>query len=194
MLKSRLKFKNCRIDSAYVSTRAKLEDHIVIAEDSVIEPTVKIGRYTYMQANCNLNNCIMGSFCSLGNNVLIGPWQHPLNLMSTSPKIYRDILGGDFSDKPLQTTIGNDVWIGSNVIIIGGITIGNGAVIGAGSVVTKDVPDYAVVVGNPSRILRYRFSATDREKIDRLNWWNWNNDEIVKNKKIFEKEFLNIKS
>lgn len=119
MLKSRLKFKNCRIDSAYVSTRAKLEDHIVIAEDSVIEPTVKIGRYTYKQANCNLNNCIMGSFCSLGSNVLIGPWQHPLNLMSTSPKIYRDILGGDFSDKPLQTTIGNDVWIGSNVIIIG---------------------------------------------------------------------------
>ena len=119
MMKARIKFKSCRIDSAYVSVSAKLEDHIVIAENSVVEPTVSIGRYTYMQSNCNINNCEMGRFCSLGNNVLIGPWQHPMNMLTTNPKVYRNIIRRHeiFNDLPSRSYIGNDVWIGSIIVL-----------------------------------------------------------------------------
>ena len=188
---SRIHFRNCRIDSAYVSIKATLEDHVVVAEGSVIEPTVSIGRYTYMQAGCNINNCNMGRYCSLGNNVLIGPWQHPLNRLSTNPKIYRNILiwgGVGFDDLPPKTVIGNDVWIGSNAIVLGGVKIGNGAVIGAGSLVTKDVPDFAIVVGNPARMIRYRFSELNRKKISKLSWWEWTEAEMRNNLEEFKEE------
>lgn len=184
-LRSRWHFRgrNIRIDSAYVSVKAELSDHIVIAENSIIEPTVIIGRYTYMQANCNINNASLGNFCSLGFNVLIGPWQHPLHMISTSPKLYRNVLaeGGAFMDMPKRTTIGHDVWIGSNAIILGGVTIGNGAVIGAGAIVTKDVPAYAIVIGVPARIIRYRFDETIIKNITKSGWYNWSDNQIKEN-------------
>ena len=77
-----------------------------------------------------------------------------------------------------KTGIGNDVWIGSNVIIPGGIQIGTGAIVATGSVVVKDVPPYAIVGGNPAKIIRYRFS---KEQIDVLlgsEWWNWPIEKI----------------
>ena len=68
--------------------------------------------------------------------------------------------------------IGNDVWIGSRAILLGAIKIGDGAVVGAGSVVTKDVPPYAIVVGNPARIIGYRFNEQTIKELMRLSWWN----------------------
>ena len=79
-----------------------------------------------------------------------------------------------------QIIIGNDVTIGAYATIMGGVTIGNGAVIGANSLVTKNVPPYAVVGGNPAKIIKYRF---DEETITRLNsikWWHWDDDKIKK--------------
>lgn len=77
-----------------------------------------------------------------------------------------------------QIVIGHDVWIGANVTIIGGVRIGNGAVIGAGAVVTKDVPPYAIVVGNPMRIIKYRFSTDIINKFQQIKWWNWESEKI----------------
>ena len=88
---------------------------------------------------------------------------------------------GGYNDDPKFTKIGNDVWIGSYVIILDGVTIGDGAVIGAGSVVTKDVPPYSIVVGNPARVIKYIF---DDEKIKELiesDWYHWNDDMIKEN-------------
>jgi virginiamycin A acetyltransferase len=72
-----------------------------------------------------------------------------------------------------DVTIGNDVWIGYNVTILSGVKIGNGAVIGANSNVTKDVPDFAIVGGNPARVLKYRTCQ--------LHWWEWTMDNILRN-------------
>lgn len=72
----------------------------------------------------------------------------------------------------------NDVWIGANSTIMSGITIHNGAVIGAGSTVTKDVPPYAIVAGNPGKIVKYRFTESQIEDLLSISWWNWEENKI----------------
>lgn len=78
-----------------------------------------------------------------------------------------------------NTRIGNDVWLGYGAIICPGISIGNGAIIGAGAVVREDVPDYAIVAGNPARIIKMRLSAMDIARMNELAWWNWPVDQIA---------------
>lgn len=85
--------------------------------------------------------------------------------------------------------IGNDVWIGENVIITNGSNIGNGAVCAAGAVVTKDVPDYAIVAGVPARIIRFRYNSEQIEKLNVIQWWNWSDEKIRKN---YEDFYLDI--
>ena len=74
-------------------------------------------------------------------------------------------------EESLQSFIGNDVFIGANVTILDGVTVGDGAVIGAGAVVTKDIPPYAIVVGVPASIIRYRFDSETIEKLLDNKWW-----------------------
>ena len=77
-----------------------------------------------------------------------------------------------------RITIGNDVFIGANVTVLDGVTIGDGAVIGAGTVVSKDIPPYAIAVGNPIQIKRYRFSEKQIDALKRIQWWNWNDEKL----------------
>ena len=77
--------------------------------------------------------------------------------------------------------VGNDVWIGATSTIMSGITIGDGAIIGAGSMVTKDVPPFAIVAGNPSKIVKYRFTEEQIEKLLQISWWDWEEDKIKDN-------------
>lgn len=77
-----------------------------------------------------------------------------------------------------QVLIGNDVWIGDDVTILGGVRIGDGAVIAAGAVVVKDVPPYAIVGGNPTKIIKYRFPKETIERLRRIAWWDWDGEKI----------------
>lgn len=86
--------------------------------------------------------------------------------------------------------IGNDVWLGRNVLITNGSNIGNGVIAGAGAVITKDVPDYAVVVGVPARIIRYRYEPDEIAALNRIAWWDWPDEKIRKNYNDF---YLDIK-
>jgi acetyltransferase-like isoleucine patch superfamily enzyme len=74
--------------------------------------------------------------------------------------------------------IGNDVWIGARAVVLDGVIIGDGAIIGACAVVTKDVPPYAIVVGVPAKIVRYRFSEKKIRQFLELQWWEWPPEEI----------------
>lgn len=116
---------------------------------------------------------IAGDYVYVGPQSQLPPHVHVGNYSSLSARVA--IVGSDhnydnpglpvvFSGRPPScvTTIGQDVLVGHGAILLRGITIGNGAVVGAGSVVTKDVPPYAIVVGNPARILRYRFDERER--------------------------------
>lgn len=87
----------------------------------------------------------------------------------------------------LITIIEHDVWIGDNSILLPGITVGTGAVIGAGAIVTKDVPPYAIVAGNPAKILRKRFSDEKIQELLATKWWEWDDEKIKGNKSFFIK-------
>lgn len=78
-------------------------------------------------------------------------------------------------------TIGNDVWIGANVVILPGVHIGNGAVLAAGTVVTRNVPAYAIVGGVPSKVIRYRFEKSDIKKLENIKWWEWSDEKLNEN-------------
>ncbi len=92
-----------------------------------------------------------------------------------------------------DTIIGNDVWIGTRTMLIGGIHVGDGAIIGAGSIVTKDVPPYAVVAGNPARVIRYRFEEETIRKLEKIKWWNQEDTWLKENAVLFRNvdEFMN---
>ena len=101
------------------------------------------------------------------------------------------IFGGDWKDamdgksypSKGDTVIGNDVWIGYKATILPGVQIGDGAIIASNATVTKNVEPYAIVGGNPARLIRKRFSETEIEKLLKLSWWDWPIEKITKNLK-----------
>lgn len=138
-----------------------------------------VGDFSYIGRNSIISHTNIGKYCSLGPNLVIGFGDHPTNLVSTSPVFYQSTTS--FNIKPKEdkffghqaVNIGNDVWIGANCVVRNGIKIGDGAIIGAGAVITKDVPPYAIVVGVPGRVLKYRFENEIIEELLLLKWWNW---------------------
>lgn len=107
---------------------------------------------------------------------------HDYTCVTTAPLYkYFDSMTTNLNNKMLpryQTIIGNDVWIGNDCTILEGVYIGNGAVVGAHSVVTKDVPPYAIVAGNPAKIVKYRFSDDVIAKMQKIKWWYWSKQEL----------------
>ena len=83
-----------------------------------------------------------------------------------------------FQENDVDTIIGNDVWIGVNAVIMNGIHVGDGAVIGAGAVVTHDVAPWAIVVGVPACVLKYRFDERTRQRLAAVQWWTMDEDEL----------------
>ena len=127
-----------------------------------------IGSYCWINRNVGLNKVVMGNYCSIASEVLIGGMEHPIDRVSTSTLL------NDAEDcKSKTTTIGHNVWIGSQSVIKQGVTIGNGAVVGAHSFVNKDVPPYAIVVGSPAKILRFRFEGNTIEFIENSHFWEY---------------------
>ena len=136
-----------------------------------IDEKTFIGEYTYIGRNCLISRATIGRYCSIGNNVSIGPGEHRLNRISTSSFLYDHKVDWYSELTREDVNIGNDVWIGTDSIIRRGVTIGNGAVVGANSFVNKDVPPFAIVAGNPAKIIRYRFDEKKIKEIQDSKWW-----------------------
>ncbi len=170
-----------------------------------------VGKYTYgyegLLAEFPIAESI-GRFCSINPTARIVA-NHPKSFVMTSNFLYG--LGGidwfrlDETEKIVSqylkrenahgilytpagnrtVIIGNDVWIGENVIVMPGIHIGDGAIIGAGAVVTHDVEDYEIVGGVPARHISYRFPREDIELFKEIKWWDWDVEKILENLKLF---------
>ena len=136
----------------------------------------------------------IGRYCSIAPAVVIAPGDHPLDRLTTSwvgyvPEYrgWRKRIHGDSVPPVLPVphqghvpaSIGNDVWIGQQAFIRGGISIGDGAVVAAGSVVVKDVPAYAIVGGNPARLIRHRFDENTVARLLQLRWWQYSYFELA---------------
>lgn len=119
----------------------------------------------------------IGNYCSIGDGVriLLGG-NHHLEWISTYPF---EVKGKSYTKG--DVLIGNDVYIGMNALIFSGVTVGDGAVIGAGAIVTKDVAAYAVVAGNPAKLIRKRFSTRRINQLLKIKWWDWPVKKIERN-------------
>ena len=131
---------------------------------------ISLGDYSYIANNSRITNARIGKFCSIGPNFSCGLGIHPTNGISTSPMFYSiskqngiTLTKDNKMEETKQTNVGNDVFIGANVTVLDGVTIGDGAVIGAGAVVVKDIPPYAIAVGVPAKVVKYRF---EKDKIE----------------------------
>ncbi len=157
--------------------------------------TVMVGRHTYgvhrnMIAGASADAPVtFGSFCSIGPDVTVfAKVDHPINLVSTYPfktMMLHPEQGNQDAVTKGGITIGHDVWIGARAMVMSGVTIGHGAIVGAGAVVAKDVPPYAVVVGNPGRIIRHRFDEDTIEQLLKLCWWDWPDEKIEEHEELF---------
>lgn len=137
----------------------------------------------------NGDKLIIGKFCAIARGIefIMNGANHRMCSATTYPF---NIMGGGWEkstpkpeDLPLKgdTVVGNDVWFGQNVTVLPGVHIGDGAIIGANSVVTKDVPPYAVVGGNPAQLIRKRFDDETIEFLLNLKWWDWPAEKITAN-------------
>lgn len=172
--------KKSRLNAVHLSTihsSSKIESGTSFNSSSM-------GRHSFCGYDCDITHADIGSFVSIANNVVIGGGRHPMEWVAMSPVFYegRDSVKAKFSthkrDPVKQVAIGHDVWIGRSAIVLPGVEIGIGAVVGAGAVVTKNVPAYAVVAGNPAKLIKYRFSDSIIQRLLRTRWWEIPDDRL----------------
>lgn len=180
---------------AYLWSKFFRKSRLSAITRSTIAPSAKVesgshvvsstmDRHSFCGYDCEIYCCDIGAFCSIANGVSIGGGRHPMEWVGMSPVFYegRDSVKAKFSSHARlptkRTTVLNDVWIGRSALIAQGVRIGNGAVVGMGSVVTKDVPDYAIVAGSPARIVRMRFDEKLIQALLRIRWWDFPDEKL----------------
>lgn len=151
---------------SFIHPKANVASTCSFFGHSRVYETASIDHFTY-GTSCIITNATIGKFCSIAYGSNIGPDNHPVNHISTSPKTY-NVEG--ISELRSPAIIGSDVWIGANAVILPGITIGHGCIVGAGAIVTKSVDPFTIVGGIPARPIGKR--DVDRRFINAIEKTN----------------------
>ena len=168
-------------------------DEVQVAGGSYLAPGVVIGRRTKINAASHLDPCEIGSYCAIGGRLVVRSANHLTQFLGIQEDAQRRVIGGrTVLGERQPVTIGHGVWIGDSVVVCPGVSIGNGAVVGAGAVVTKSVPAFAVVAGNPARFIRWRYPEAVIDQIADLAWWTWDDDRLRRNKDLFELDLTTV--
>jgi virginiamycin A acetyltransferase len=179
------------------------QQRLVFLKNLVDDPRIEVGEYTYYDdfddpRNFRRNvlyhfpfstDCLrIGRFCMIASGVkfVMNGGNHRTDLLSTYPfpvfgQGWETAFEADSWPHKGDTTIGHDVWIGYEALLMPGVTVGNGAIIATRSVVTRDVPAFAVVAGNPATVVRMRFDEATVALLEQLAWWDWDADKITRN-------------
>jgi virginiamycin A acetyltransferase len=178
-------------------------DRLVFLKPLITRPNIEVGDFTYYDDFDDVQNfernvryhfdfigdkLRIGKFCQIASGVqfIMNGGNHHMDGLTTFPFA---IFGGEWAEAMQDlsypskgdTVIGHDVWIGTQAVIMPGVNVGHGAIIGSFSVVTKNVPPYTVMGGNPARELRQRVSDQQVERLLELAWWDWPIERITRN-------------
>jgi hypothetical protein len=157
---------------------------------------VTMDDYSYVVNDAQITYATIGKFCSIAAMTRINPGNHPLQRVSQAHFTYRAsrYFSGESDDAEFfawrrehHVHIGHDVWIGHGAVVLPGRSVGTGAVIAAGAIVTKDVPAYTIVAGNPARIIKRRFPEDITNRLAALAWWDWNHETLRRTLPDFRK-------
>lgn len=187
-------------ENVILNTKNYFEGRNVIGENSIVA-TSTLGLGTYIADHSTIKHAVIGKFCSIGSHVQTGLGVHPAKVfVSTHPAFFSTYQQAGFSfveknifeeqvfvdeQKRYVVEIGNDVWIGNNVTIVDGIKVGDGAILAMGAVVTKNVLPYAIVGGVPAKVIGFRFSPEQIEKLLAIKWWDWEFEKIQSQSNLF---------
>lgn len=160
---------------------------VYVARGSFVSKSADIGRRTRVTGPSRIDDCEIGPYCMLAS-FSVRNADHDVRYLNMQEMAQRKVIGGHSVVRmpERRIRIGAGVWIGDSAVILKGVQIGDGAVVGAGAVVTKDVPAYAIAVGNPARVVRYRFDEEVRAILAGLEWWTWDDEKLRANKDLFE--------
>lgn len=177
-------------------------ERLCFLRNIITNPQIQVGEYTYyddfetvenFQRNVRYlfdftgDRLIIGKFCMIASGVefILNGANHLTQAVSAYPfAIFGEDWAGAMAGKPYpskgDTVIGHDVWLGYRASVLPGVTIGDGAIVGAYSVVTRDVPAYSIVGGNPAQVLRLRFDEQTIAQLQAVAWWDWPLEQITR--------------
>jgi acetyltransferase-like isoleucine patch superfamily enzyme len=170
-------------------SKCTFEKFVLVAGNASIFNS-KIGAFSSIGRYTKITHSQIGRYCAISWDCTINALRHPQSNLTISAFPYVPEVGNFVSKREqsyAEVIIGHDVWIGANTVIMPGVSIGNGAIIGAGAVVTKDVPDFAIVAGVPARLIKYRFDNDVIEALREVQWWDWPECKVRKNIHLFQR-------
>lgn len=183
-----LRYRGSQI-SSLIGQGHHIGRHCVIEKGvSIRAESFALGDYSYIRSGTTIEGAWVqiGKFCMISNNAAIVANNHRVHRLSTY-EMHHKLLGGRAEEDIVRgrVELGHNVWVGTHAVILPGVYIGHGAVIGAGSVVTKDVPPFAIAVGSPAQIQRWRFPEDQIEALLSVEWWDWPEEKIRRNAHLF---------
>ncbi|MEJ7634804.1 CatB-related O-acetyltransferase [Aeromicrobium sp.] len=180
------------------TSRLLVEPPVRFLGQFVIRADTYVGAFTEFGRQVEVQSARIGRYCEIGPGSLIGATGHPTTWLSVSAFQYKRAVwawhpsadtaeviepdaGGRQSFRSVSgdpAVIGNDVWLGANVVVLRGVSIGDGAIVAANAVVTRDIPPYSIAGGLPARVIRPRVANTLRDELQELQWWRYSPNQL----------------